>query len=407
MLNNSGAYVGSYIKVSNVPAEKTADCNITAEVFDKDAIEIKDSSVKSYTIEDEVTLATPTKEGQVFLGWYNGENKVETIAKGSTGEVTVTAKWYNPNAELTLNCELNGGTLPEGAVIKFISKDGLATLPTPEKVGYTFKGWYADAECTQLVTSIEAGLSENPTVYAAWQINTYKITYETNGGEFQVDKTVPLYDSFEDLVAAFLSDYASFYNISGLTAASFFGKTNQYGPYGFFKNAEMNAKWGWLAEYILTVAKSTNYVGKANLVMGAGAANYNKYMRSNLAAFLQKAKLTNVTPVPMNFVNADCDALWAACPTKEIKVGIAAKYEYTVEELPLELATPVKGEAKFIGWYLNADLKNGKVEKLTIENLGDVKLYARWSDSEIEFDTYEIEYELMVVLFLKMLLNNM
>ncbi len=394
MLNNSGAYVGSYIKVSNVPAEKTADCNITAEVFDKDAIEIKDSSVKSYTIEDEVTLATPTKEGQVFLGWYNGENKVETIAKGSTGEVTVTAKWYNPNAELTLNCELNGGTLPEGAVIKFISKDGLATLPTPEKVGYTFKGWYADSECTQLVTSIEAGLSENPTVYAAWQINTYKITYETNGGEFQVDKTVPLYDSFEDLVAAFLSDYASFYNISGLTAASFFGKTNQYGPYGFFKNAEMNAKWGWLAEYILTVAKSTNYVGKANLVMGAGAANYNKYMRSNLAAFLQKAKLTNVTPVPMNFVNADCDALWAACPTKEIKVGIAAKYEYTVEELPLELATPVKGEAKFIGWYLNADLKNGKVEKLTIENLGDVKLYARWSDSEIEFDTYEIEYEL-------------
>ena len=137
MLNNSAAYVGSYIKVSNVPAEETADCNITAEVFDKDAIEIKDSSVKSYTIEDEVTLATPTKEGQVFLGWYIGENKVETIAKGSTGEVTVTAKWYNPNAELTLNCELNGGTLPEGAVIKFISKAVSythLTLPTTSRV---------------------------------------------------------------------------------------------------------------------------------------------------------------------------------------------------------------------------------------------------------------------------------
>lgn len=391
MLNNSGAYVGSYIKVSNVPAEKTADCNITAEVFDKDAIEIKDSSVKSYTIEDEVTLATPTKEGQVFLGWYNGENKVETIAKGSTGEVTVTAKWYNPNAELTLNCELNGGTLPEGAVIKFISKDGLATLPTPEKVGYTFKGWYADSECTQLVTSIEAGLSENPTVYAAWQINTYKITYETNGGEFQVDKTVPLYDSFEDLVAAFLSDYASFYNISGLTAASFFGKTNQYGPYGFFKNAEMNAKWGWLAEYILTVAKSTNYVGKANLVMGAGAANYNKYMRSNLAAFLQKAKLTNVTPVPMNFVNADCDALWAACPTKEIKVGIAAKYEYTVEELPITLPTPTKDGFKFLGWYGNAECTGDVITSISADATEDVNLWALWLDLS---KSYNITYVL-------------
>lgn len=391
-------------KVTEVPAGTTGEFKVEAKwqineyTISYDLAEGAwegTAGVGSYTIESEdIVLPNAVRNGYKFLGWYIGENKVETIAKGSTGEVTVTAKWYNPNAELTLNCELNGGTLPEGAVIKFISKDGLATLPTPEKAGYTFKGWYADAECTQLVTSIEAGLSENPTVYAAWQINTYKITYETNGGEFQVDKTVPLYDSFEDLVAAFLSDYASFYNISGLTAASFFGKTNQYGPYGFFKNAEMNAKWGWLAEYILTVAKSTNYVGKANLVMDAGAANYNKYMRSNLAAFLQKAKLTNVTPVPMNFVNADCDALWAACPTKEIKVGIAAKYEYTVEELPLELATPVKGEAKFIGWYLNADLKNGKVEKLTIENLGDIKLYARWSDSEIEFDTYEIEYEL-------------
>lgn len=391
-------------KVTEVPAGTTGEFKVEAKwqineytiSYDLAEGAWEDTAgVGSYTIESEdIVLPNPVRNGYKFLGWYNVDEKVETITKGSTGNLELVAKWYNPNAELTLNCELNGGTLPEGAVIKFISKDGLATLPTPEKVGYTFKGWYADSECTQLVTSIEAGLSENPTVYAAWQINTYKITYETNGGEFQVDKTVPLYDSFEDLVAAFLSDYASFYNISGLTAASFFGKTNQYGPYGFFKNAEMNAKWGWLAEYILTVAKSTNYVGKANLVMGAGAANYNKYMRSNLAAFLQKAKLTNVTPVPMNFVNADCDALWAACPTKEIKVGIAAKYEYTVEELPLELATPVKGEAKFIGWYLNADLKNGKVEKLTIENLGDVKLYARWSDSEIEFDTYEIEYEL-------------
>ena len=345
----------------------------------------------TYNIENlPLTLADPTKAGYTFLGWYNGETKVTEVPAGTTGEFKVEAKWQIN--EYTISYDLAEGAWEGTAGVgSYTIESEDIVLPNPVRNGYKFLGWYNVDEKVETITK---GSTGNLELVAKWEIEKYSINYELNGGEFQVDKTVPLYDSFEDLVAAFLSDYASFYNISGLTAASFFGKTNQYGPYGFFKNAEMNAKWGWLAEYILTVAKSTNYVGKANLVMGAGAANYNKYMRSNLAAFLQKAKLTNVTPVPMNFVNADCDALWAACPTKEIKVGIAAKYEYTVEELPLELATPVKGEAKFIGWYLNADLKNGKVEKLTIENLGDVKLYARWSDSEIEFDTYEIEYEL-------------
>ena len=345
----------------------------------------------TYNIENlPLTLADPTKAGYTFLGWYNGETKVTEVPAGTTGEFKVEAKWQIN--EYTISYDLAEGAWEGTAGVgSYTIESEDIVLPNAVRNGYKFLGWYNVDEKVETITK---GSTGNLELVAKWEIEKYSINYELNGGEFQVDKTVPLYDSFEDLAAAFLSDYASFYNISGLTAASFFGKTNQYGPYGFFKNAEMNAKWGWLAEYILTVAKSTNYVGKANLVMDAGAANYNKYMRSNLAAFLQKAKLTNVTPVPMNFVNADCDALWAACPTKEIKVGIAAKYEYTVEELPLELATPVKGEAKFIGWYLNADLKNGKVEKLTIENLGDIKLYARWSDSEIEFDTYEIEYEL-------------
>ncbi|MFR7880190.1 MAG: hypothetical protein ACLU5J_00960 [Christensenellales bacterium] len=48
----------------------------------------------------------------------------------------------------------------------------------------------------------------------------------------------------------------------------------------------------------------------------------------------------------------------------------------------------------FIGWYTNSDLKNGKIDKLTVDNIGNIKLYARWSDSTIHFDTFNIHYEL-------------
>ncbi|MGN0823613.1 MAG: InlB B-repeat-containing protein [Candidatus Coproplasma sp.] len=52
------------------------------------------SNPEKYTIESAaITLAAPTKSGYTFDGWYNGTTKVETISQGSTGDLTLTAKW--------------------------------------------------------------------------------------------------------------------------------------------------------------------------------------------------------------------------------------------------------------------------------------------------------------------------
>ena len=47
----------------------------------------------SYTIEDEIVLIAPEKDGYDFDGWFNGENKTEKIEKGSYGDITLTAHW--------------------------------------------------------------------------------------------------------------------------------------------------------------------------------------------------------------------------------------------------------------------------------------------------------------------------
>lgn len=348
----------------------------------------------TYTVNDEVILLTPTKEGSVFLGWFLNGEKIEKISKGTTGNLVLEAKWYNPDAELDIEYQLDGGVLPEGAPTTFVAKDGLAILPTPIKIGYMFKGWYEDIECTKEVTSIASGRSEGVVLYALWELETYKIEYETNGGEFLTDSVAPLYATFDELVLEFINDYSSFTGISGITAESFYGKSNQYGLYGFFKNEEMATKWNWLLNFVADMATEVGYSGKAYLMLSAGAANFNKYSRSNFAAFLQQTHLTKISPISMNFENVDSEALWAVCPTKDIQIGIEAQYEYTILDLPLELATPNKEGATFIGWYTNSDLKNGKIDKLTVDNIGNIKLYARWSDSTIHFDTFNIHYEL-------------
>lgn len=57
-------------------------------------------------------------------------------------------------------------------------------LPTSDKIirqGYTFEGWYKDADYKEKFTSLE-GLFEDITLYAKWEAINYFITYELNGG---------------------------------------------------------------------------------------------------------------------------------------------------------------------------------------------------------------------------------
>ena len=50
-----------------------------------------------------------------------------------------------------------------------------------EKVGYTFEGWYKDADYAEKITSL-VGLFEDITLYAKWTPILYNITYELNEG---------------------------------------------------------------------------------------------------------------------------------------------------------------------------------------------------------------------------------
>ncbi len=345
----------------------------------------------SYT-DEVIKLSVPEKANNEFVGWFLDGEKVESIDPKLAQNVELVAKWANDPIEI--DYQLAGGTLAEDAALTFTYADGLETLPVPTKPGYKFIDWFSDAECTEKVASIEAGLLESVTLYASWEIVVYNITYELNGGAFLVDKVVDVYDTFNDMVNEFVADYATVTGVTGVTKENFYGKSAKYGLYAFFKNEDMATKWNWLLEYVQAYANELGYIGKAYLNISAGAANFNKYARPNFAALLQETMLTNVSPISMNFKEVDSEAFWAACPDKTISVGTDSVKTYTVEELPLKLSNPNKDGATFVDWYTNEDLKNGKVTEIAAGTTGDIKLYARWSDSVVARDTFTITYEL-------------
>ena len=134
-----------------------------------------------YTIEEEtITLQAPTRTGYTFAGWYTAENdggaEVSEIAKGSTGNVVLYAKWTAKTYTVTLNT--NGGAITDGNVSGYTYGEG-ATLPVANqmtKVGHTFAGWYDNESCTgKAVTAIGATDTGEKTYYAKWTKNIYKI----------------------------------------------------------------------------------------------------------------------------------------------------------------------------------------------------------------------------------------
>ena len=100
-----------------------------------------------YTIETEdFTLVNPTKIGYTFTGWSGTnltgeENKEVTIRKGSTGELAYKAHFTANVYRVSFNYnKATSGTAEDYRDITFNTAYG--ELPTPQRTGYTFIGWY-------------------------------------------------------------------------------------------------------------------------------------------------------------------------------------------------------------------------------------------------------------------------
>jgi len=141
-----------------------------------------DKNPKYYTNDSAVILASPTKQGDTFEGWFTDnlyKERIDTIKVGTKKYYTLYAKW---ESEYFVTYVANGGTDSETNPSRWSSDSAAYTLKGLEKVGYTFDGWYADSTFKTPVKELTPDRHDDITLYAKWVANNYKITYHLNGG---------------------------------------------------------------------------------------------------------------------------------------------------------------------------------------------------------------------------------
>ena len=138
------------------------------------------------TFNSKYTLPVPQRDYYFFEGWYEGETQYVDGAWLKDANVTLVAKWTP--ISYTISYQLDGGTNAEANQVTFTVESPAIALAEPAKTGYRFLGWYSDSGFSNKVTDIPAGSHGNVTLYAKWEIITYTITYQLNGGTISGNK---------------------------------------------------------------------------------------------------------------------------------------------------------------------------------------------------------------------------
>ncbi len=180
----------------------------------------------------------PTKTGYTFAGWYTGAGgtgSAVTFPYTLTGNVTVYAKW-NINY-YTMMFDSDGGTSVTPVTQAY---NTTVTEPTaPTNFGKTFGGWYTGLYGAGTKISFPYTLTGNITVHAKWSLNTYTLSFDSEGGS-AVASVSGLYASFVNNPANPTKD--------GYTFDGWYLGDNGTGskaafPYQIAGNATLYAKW--------------------------------------------------------------------------------------------------------------------------------------------------------------------
>ena len=330
----------------------------------------------SYTIEsDDIVLLAPIKDGYSFGGWFDEEgNEVEKIAKGSVGNVSLSASWSI--VEYTVTFDSKGGNKINPYIYTVESED--YTLPSESRNYYDFVGWFD--ENGNKVVKIESAMLKSFTLTAEWIAHTYTITYDYNGGT-QVKNPTSYTVETETFVLAEPTK-------EGYTFDGWFNgdvKVAQIEK-GCHADIKLTAKWR-ATEYVVTFGsnggnKINPYiytVESEDYTLPSESRNYYDFVgwfdeNGNKVVKIESAMLKSFT----------LTAEWIAHTytiTYDYNGGTQVKNptSYTVETETFVLAEPTKEGYTFDGWF-NGDVKVAQIEK---GSHGDITLTARWKEEVV------------------------
>ena len=220
--------------------------------------------MKTHDVSLTLSSTAPTRNGYSFLGWSTSNDTSVEYQAGAAytanASVTLYAVWEANKYSVTYNA--NGGSNAPSAQTKIHDVELKLSDVIPVKTGYTFAGWATTFDAT--VAVYQAGdvynVESDATLYAVWNVNTYTVTYDANGGSDAPSAQTKTYE-----IALTLSNAAP--NKTGYTFVGWATSANatsalyQAGA-SYTNNADVTLYAVWEENVVATPDDSTDATGK-------------------------------------------------------------------------------------------------------------------------------------------------
>lgn len=287
-----------------------------------------------YDEDQNLTACQFTRPGYAFEGWkweemnitYQDENPVKNLTDQDGAVITLKAIWKVGN--YTVRFDANGGT-GEMDEQEFTYTQNKALLNNKYKrTGYTFKGWNTRPDGTgisyQNKQKVKSLTEENGGVvvlYAMWEGNPYRVTYNGNGA----------------------------------TSGSMADSSHVYGTFSSLNRNNFKRKGflfaGWNTE--------KNGTGRA---FSDGAQVYDLTTEKDETVTLY-ACWTPITYTITYYTNGG-------------KLSSSSRKTYTADA-PFVLPRPTRKGYDFDGWYKKSNFKN-RIGEIKPGQTGNLVVYAKW-----------------------------
>ena len=373
--------------------------------------------VKGYN--EPITLLRPEKLGYVFEGWYVADNKENKFLSGSPYAIGTKFDymrmpdffpWIEVNNDnstrflieleakytlkrITISYVPYYGSSLAPTVINYGSK---VVLPIPdERKGYDFVGWYIGSNGTgEQYTDGEGQLLKewdrevNTTLYAKWEMETYTITYISDGAPL----TGMVFNTYTVTSATITLETPSKtgYRFMGWYTNSNFTGTRVYSiPKGSSENKVFYAKWAKL--YTITFDSNgglfcKNVVGiqgeTVRLPVSSRKGCTGKWDTYSFgASFIMPARdvkfTARWTPNQYDLVYKIFDSTLKQTTYTYYEKDLIR--QVTTEDPIYGLWRPTASSSSYVfdGWYKNRNFTT-VISKIAEGTTGTVTVYGRW-----------------------------
>ena len=350
-------------------------------------------------------LPVATKEGYNFVSWCRDLNDLTSCVSDNTVyDLTESITLYANYEPITYTIEYNGNGATGGSTSPSTHIYNATRPLNPNgftKTGYNFLGWtvtpdgegtvYANNAKVLNLTTVDGDTIE---LYAKWEADTRRLTFNTNGGSSVSAMTLIPGEEYGSLPVSAKSGYilAGWYLDPNFTIESRIYADKEVSLTG---DATAYARW---------VAKqSTTFVGDINDNNNLDNEDY-----AMIGRFI--AGTTELTDTQINIADINSDNVIDENDRELIKKALLGTYDLnicvatfetnggsSIDNIKTNCKTkitspenPTKNNNVFVGWYTDSNFTI-PYDFNEILNI-NTTLYAKWQSTEIDIDSISDYY---------------